>query len=227
MPNYAPRISLPYNDVSGVISVWANACARMAVYEHEMDEEVNTTHIHLIMIDCKYSTPEALKRIFRKNIQTTRDGNELWAWSHKKYPNPDISFLKYMSKGHLRPVFTKDITPAEIEEHRALWVEEKRITPDVPQELQKIIKLTKYEVIMKVKNYFDEKAPKDLFGKPQPYEVDDEDLLCCIRRILIDNHQPLGLYKVMDIYDGYQQFFNKTKFITNCLNVLEKRKPRI
>lgn len=226
MPNYAPRVSLPYNDMSGVITVWANACARVAVFEHEADEEVNTTHIHMIMIDCKYATAEALKRDFYKLIDTDRKGNELWAWSHKKHPNPDIKFLKYMSKGHLRPVFVKDISPAEIEEHRALWVEEKRITPDATSATP-VKKLTKYEVIMKVKNYFDEKAQKDLFGNILPYEVDDESILACIRRVLLDNFQPLGLYKVMDIYDGYVMVSNKTKFIHNCLNVLEKRKPRV
>lgn len=226
MPNYAPRISLPYYDMSGVIEMWANSCARMAVFEHEADEEVNTTHVHMIMMECKYATAEPLKREFRKIIDTTRKGNELWSWEHKKHPNPDITFIKYMTKGKLRSVFLKNISPAEVEEQRALWVEEKKNTPVVSSE-EPIKKMTKYEVIMAVKKYFDDKAPKDLFGNVLSYDVSDEDILACIRRVLIDNHQPLGLYKVMEIYDGYVMVTNKIKFIDNCLQVLEKRKIRV
>lgn len=226
MPNYAPRVSLPYNDMSGVIAMWADSCLRMAVFEHEADEEVNTTHIHMIMIDCKYATAEPLKRDFRKLVDTTRKGNELWSWEHKKHPNPDINFIKYMTKGKLRPVFLKNISPAEVEEQRALWVEDSKHTPAVSS-AEPIKKMTKFEVIMTVKKYFDDKAPKDLFGKPMNYDVSDEDILACIRRVLIDNHQPLGLYKVMDIYDGYIMVTNKAKFIDNCLQVLEKRKLRV
>lgn len=231
MPNYAPRVSLPYNDMSGVIAMWADSCLRMAVFEHEADEEVNTTHIHMIMIDCKYATAEQLKRDFRKLVVTTRKGNELWSWEHKKHPNPDINFIKYMTKGKLRPVFLKNISPAEVEEQRALWVEESKHTPAVSSAEPKVPKLTKYEIVMKVKEYFDEKAqreaPKDFFGRELPWYADDESILCCIRRILIDNHQPLGLYKVMDIYDGYIMVSNKGKFVDNCLQVLEKRKVRV
>lgn len=177
--------------MSGVISMWADSCEAMAVYQHEMDEEVNTTHVHMIMIGCKYKTPEALKREFYKLIETERKGNDLWSWTHKKAQNPDMTFMRYMSKGVLRPVFVQ------------------------------------FQIVKQVQEYFDNKATKDLFGKPLPYDVSDEDILQCIRRKLIDNEQPLGLYKVMDLYDGYIMFSNKSKFIHNCLNVLEKRQPRI
>lgn len=234
MRNYAPRISLPYHDVSGVVAMWADACQRVAVYEHEADEEVNTTHVHMILIECVFETAEALKRQFRKLINTTRKGNELWSWEHKKFPNPDVSFIGYMTKGekNLRSKFLKNISPAEVEEQRALWAEKaKAIVPVVSSAEPKVPKLTKYEVVMKVKEYFDEKAqreaPKDFFGRELPWYADDESILCCIRRILIDNHQPLGLYKVMDIYDGYIMVSNKAKFVDNCLQVLEKRKPRV
>lgn len=213
--------------MSGVISMWADSCEAMAVYQHEMDEEVNTTHVHMIMIGCKYKTPEALKREFYKLIETERKGNDLWSWTHKKAQNPDMTFMRYMSKGVLRPVFVKGFTPAEVEEQRALWVEYKK-TPVVSSDpAPSSAKLTKFQIVKQVQEYFDNKAPKDLFGKPLPYDVSDEDILQCIRRKLIDNEQPLGLYKVMDLYDGYIMFSNKSKFIHNCLNVLEKRQPRI
>lgn len=212
--------------MSGVIAMWASTCEAMAVYQHEADEEVNTTHLHMIMINSKYATPEALKREFYKLIETDRKGNDLWSWSHKKFPNPDITFIRYMSKGELRPVFTKEFTPTEVEEQRALWVDFKKTPVVSSDQAPSSAKLTKYQIVKQVQEYFENKAPKDLFGKPLPYDVSDEDILQCIRRKLIDNEQALGIYKVMDLYDSYIMYSNKTKFIHNCLNILEKRQPR-
>lgn len=127
MPNYAPRISLPYNDVSGVINLWADSCDKVAVFEHPADQKVKTTHVHLILINCKYKTPEALKRIFHKNVclvdNEITNGNGLWKWT-SKYGEPDETFIKYMSKGkRYAPKFLKNISPDEVEELASKWVE--------------------------------------------------------------------------------------------------------
>lgn len=225
MPNYAPRVSLPYNDMSGVIAVWSQSCSSMVVYEHEADVDVPTTHVHMIMIDCKYKTAEAMKRIFYELVPTTRKGNELWSWHHQKFPNPNLTFITYMTHGVKRPSYVNNVTEQEIEEYRALWVDDSK-TPGNSSEPPPP-KLTKYQIVKAVQAWFDAKAEKDLFGKPIAYQIEDESILQCIRRILIDNQQALGLYRVMDIYDGYIMYANKQKFIYNCLNVLEKRQPRI
>jgi len=98
MVNYAPRISLSYSDLSGVIQEWAQAAEKMVVYEHEADADVATTHVHMIIIDCKYKTPEQLKKIFRKHINTDRGGNDLWSWVHKDYPNPNETFMQKLQR---------------------------------------------------------------------------------------------------------------------------------
>lgn len=122
MPNYAPRVSIPYQDLSGVIKVWAETCQTVVVYEHSADEEVPTTHVHLIMMGSKYATAEQYKKIFYKMIPSELKGNELWSWTHKKFPVPNLSFLTYMSKGILQPIFFQGITYEDIEELRKTWV---------------------------------------------------------------------------------------------------------
>ena len=121
MPNYAPRVSVSYNDASGVIKLWAATCAQLVVYEHEADSKITKTHIHLLIIGSSVKE-EALKRIYYKNVQETRKGNDLWSWHHKKFPNPDLSFIQYMAKGKLRPVFVQGISPDIVEEHRLKWI---------------------------------------------------------------------------------------------------------
>jgi len=57
--------------------------------------------------------------------------------------------------------------------------------------------------------------------------ADDDVVLKTIRKVLIDDNQILGLYKVIDIYDAYVMYYQKDKFLANCRNVLLKREPRI
>lgn len=127
--NYAPTVHYPYADVSGIIHLWAESCEKMAVFEHGPDEGQKTLHVHLLIEGCKYSTPEGLKRIFHSNFLTTKKGNDLWAWTHKEFPviqgidsSGGMQYLKYMTKGHLDAKFLKNISPAKVEEAKALWV---------------------------------------------------------------------------------------------------------
>ncbi|UAU47005.1 Rep [Chicken proventriculitis-associated circular virus 15] len=119
MPNYAPRVSMPYMDISGIIILWSKSCESIIVYEHESDEEVKTTHVHLLMINSEYATPEPLKRLFYKNLSTDRKGNDLWAWTHETVP--DLTFITYMSKGILAPKFINNISTQEVEKARLNW----------------------------------------------------------------------------------------------------------
>jgi len=122
MPNYAPRVAIPYADASGVLKLWADSCQQFIVYEHEADDKVKKTHLHLLMIGSSVKE-EAFKRLYYKHIKDERKGNDLWSWHHKKHPNPDLSFIQYMSKGKLRPVFAKGISPDIVEEYRLKWSE--------------------------------------------------------------------------------------------------------
>jgi len=119
--NYAPRVSVSYADISNVILEWSKVCDQFIVYEHDADEEVATTHCHFLMMSSTVKE-EALKRRFYKLYPTDRLGNDLWAWKHKEHPNPDLGYIKYMSKGVLAPKFVKNISPAIVDEFRQKWV---------------------------------------------------------------------------------------------------------
>lgn len=228
MPNYAPRISLPFNDVSGVIHMWASSCLQMAVFQHDSDEKVNTTHVHMIMLGCKYKTCETLKDQFYK-ITGRKDlsGNSLWEWTHTEWKgDPDIGFITYMSKGELRPVYVKDITDEKVEELRKKWVSHpKGVESSLVQSRIKTKdpkKLTKYDIVVEVAALVKDKNPTTDFE-----DIPDEVWFNAISKILIANKQVLGQYKMMDLYDGCLMYYAKNKLIANLLAAVEKRKPRI
>jgi len=123
---YAPRVSMPYVDLSGTLTLWSKSCESIIVFEHESDEEVAQTHCHVLMLGSEYATAEPLKRIFSKQVETNRKGNDLWAWTHRDFPVPDISFIRYMGKGSLKPIYySGSITIERIMMEVAKWVDHK------------------------------------------------------------------------------------------------------
>jgi len=128
MPSHAPRLALPYVDISGICRKWAARSLQFAVYEHAADAQVKTTHCHLLMIGCDVDR-EALKRQFRKELPQFKDlsGNSLWSWEHDRWKleNPgkeyDLGMIKYMSKGRLAPAYVSNIDEATLAQERGRW----------------------------------------------------------------------------------------------------------
>lgn len=198
MSNYAPRISLSYHDVSGVIKLWAESCRQMVVYEHEADEEIKTTHIHLIMIDCKCKSYDSLHQQFHKLIKTSLERNALWSWKHKDYPEPDLSFITYMSKGILEPVFVKDVADRQIKTYKSQWKHKKTTTESIIEPISQIVEskpkqMTKWELLTIMKHEYElykQKHPDHYISKTIRNRI--------VCEVLKANKQVIGLYKAMD-----------------------------
>jgi len=234
MPNYAPRISSPYSDLSGVFQKFADTCEAMVVYEHEADEQVSRTHCHFVMVNCKYKTPEPLKRIFRQLVKDERDGNDLWAWTHEKNKTPNLSFIGYMAKNDLEPVFTKEVSAAAILLAQEEW---KRNKPhqSLIKPLDPVKKLTKFQIITEVSQRV---IGRELSRSGKPYSGHKDEKIAIfnvvspqvvfeyISQVLAEHEQPVGLYKVMDLYDGFMMMHCQQKFVSNCMAVLGKREMR-
>lgn len=125
MYNYAIRITLPYVDCSGIISRWADRSHGVIVYQHDADEEISKTHVHIALAACEVKA-EALKRMW---VDCPGKGNEFWSW--KEWDEYDANeplaevykYFAYMSKGHLRPKMVKIFSEELVERSRQSWVE--------------------------------------------------------------------------------------------------------
>lgn len=91
-PDLCIRITLPYEDCSGIIQQWYSRCTEAICYQHDADEEIKKTHVHLVLIglDCK---TEALKRMWS---DAPGKGNEFWSFSPLK---TKVNYLAYMANG--------------------------------------------------------------------------------------------------------------------------------
>jgi len=138
--NLAPTVHYPYADISGVVALWAEHCSAMAVFQHGPDEGQASEHCHFYMLDVDCGK-ENLKKIFHSNFLTFKTRNELWAWTHKDYPviesldtSGGLQYLKYMTKGFISAKFLKNISPAKVEEAKALWVNKAPIQMQAPSD---------------------------------------------------------------------------------------------
>lgn len=212
MPNYAPRVSLSYADMSGVVEEWSTSCEKMVVYQHDPDEEVNRVHLHMVMINCKYKTAEALKRQFHSRVETALKGNALWSWEHKQ--DPDLSFITYMSKGILRPVFEKNVLPAEVEGYRLKWIEPTPKGKDLLTEKKESTK-SKYDLLQEM---ISEVKHEEIVGKCYQYLTNYlVDVVC---KVLRKNRIIIGRYKIREYRDAifYYMFDTVGRKFTNFVN---------
>lgn len=123
--DHAIRVTLPYDDCKDIISIWADRCSQAIVYQHDADGEISKTHVHIGLVGCEVKA-EALKRMWP---DAPGKGNEFWSfkeWIRKDLTNwattPD-TYIAYMSKGVLRPVFVKNFSNDKVENSRQSWVE--------------------------------------------------------------------------------------------------------
>lgn len=201
----AIRISRPYDDIFD----WVDAIesSKLAVYEHEADDEISRTHIHMLVIGCKIK-PDSLKTRFKKaygDIDKTD-------WSFKTAT--DDKFITYMSKGHLAPKLTKGYDVAEIEKLTAEWIE-----PKTPLKLENGKFVRDVQVAgQKTKIELLEQMRSRLSGSDTT-----RDILKVIRRVLIDNKVVVGQYKMMDYYDSLIMYSSKEDWIAGMERKINSR----
>lgn len=119
---HAIRITLPFEDCSGIISQWSDRSQRAIVYQHDADEKISKTHVHIGLYGCEVKA-EQLKRLWKN---CPGKGNEFWSWKEEAdefLPDGTNKYLTYMSKGKLAPVFVKNISNESVENSRLSWVE--------------------------------------------------------------------------------------------------------
>lgn len=214
MVNLHIRISRSYADISGWIAT--EKYEQCIAYQHDADGQVKRTHVHLWMKGVKSST-DTLKNHVRKitgpvdksdwYFTTVNKVNELWT----------DKLITYLSKGHLLPVFNKGFNPADVETYQALWVK-----PPSPVELID----GKLYLRREIKEEKKKKTKRELIEemlKTYTDELDVRETVELVRKVLIDNNEVLGMYKVMDYYDSLIMYGSKDQFVCMVVRRIQSR----
>lgn len=191
----AVRISRSYEEVYD----WVNdlTADKILVYQHDADDEVKRTHIHMLLIGSTLK-PDALKARYKKLY-----GNiEAKDWSFKK-SDGDVKYITYMSKGIIPPSFSKGYTVSEIEEYTKQWVDKTNLKLENGKFVRDI-----NEPNQKTKHQLLEQMRSELCSTNTT-----RDILKIIRKVLVQNKVIIGQYKMMDYYDSLMMYDRKEEWL--------------
>lgn len=214
MPNYHVRISRSYEELKGFFE--NEKCTHMVVYEHDADEEVSRTHCHAWIKGCANS--DTLKNHIRKLIGPVSKTDWYFTEKNKKYVEWTDDVMTYLSKGVLEVKYVIGFTEAEIEEKKNKWIKietkPKLFNEDgkliIEKEIKEKKKKTKRELIELMKARYVE-------------TMDVDEVVKLIRKVLVQNDEVIGMYKVMDYYDSLIMYANKQKFIDMVTQKINSR----
>lgn len=230
--NLAIRISRPYGD----IQQWCEElkAEKKIVYQHDADDEVSRTHIHMLVICCSLK-PDTLKYHYKKLYGPIEKTDWSFASEYKdneigKFvpitPETSDKFITYMSKGHLTPVLSVGYDPFKVLELSQQWKDPK--TTALKTEGGKFVRVPK-----QIKEDSKKKTKRDLVeimvckGKDEDIDPDDTNaIISMIREVLVKHNEVLGMYKVMDFYDGYMMYACKERFIDMVVAKINSRVPK-
>lgn len=112
------RISRSYDEVKELVTDIEKISQQMVVYQHDSDEDVNRTHIHIYAYEVSLSEDTIRNRI-KKVIIEKLD----WSFSKTYGKRPDIrridmGAISYGSKGKYDPVLVKGISDEIIKQKK-------------------------------------------------------------------------------------------------------------
>jgi len=206
MSNYAIRITKSYDDLSGIFLKYNETSNVVVVYQHPDEGNV---HCHILLMECTVST-DTLKNYIRKVVGQV----ERSEWSFKAGANLD--FISYMSKGKYDPCHTHGIAVDEIAKYKSKGYDGKAVRLEDGKLIRPVIegkKKTKRELI-------------EIMRANINPDLGYEGILKGIRKVLTENNEVLGNYKVFDYVDAYMMYANKSRWLETALGMYERRCAR-
>lgn len=113
------RVSREYSVLKQLVEHISEKSSKVVIYQHEADDEISRTHIHVAIFGYSMSKPTLISRM-EELVPDWEGGNP--DYSCKKWDGK-IKYITYMTKGHISPSYIKEYTEEELEEARSLWTE--------------------------------------------------------------------------------------------------------
>lgn len=207
--NYAIRVTVEYSKIMTAIDKMVLQSEKTVVYQHDADDEVSRTHVHLLLVNCKVST-DTLKNWIKKDIGQVNKSD----WSFKSADTGYHKFITYMSKGTLVPVKVEGFELEEINRLKGEWIEPrsvKAVNGKLVKEVDDAANISKRKLL------------EEMVAVIGDGVNDTRVVINGIRKVLVQHNIVIGLYKVMDYYDSYMMYANKETWLDNLAYKLDSR----
>lgn len=205
MSDLAIRVSRSYDVLQSAVEVISNVCDKLVVYEHPDEGNV---HCHMLAMGCTKGT-DTLKNYLKRSCGTFLPTE----WSFKTKANMD--FIAYMSKGKYDPKFVNNVDNEVIVSYKAQGYDKKNMRMEngkILRPVKSVVKKTKRELVELMLSQLD---------------VSDEwftaDVVKVVRKVLVQNGEVVGAYKVLDFVDTVFMYGKEAMFIDNICHMYARR----
>lgn len=204
--DWAIRITRSYDELDGWVQHLADKCERAIAYEHEADEEVSRTHVHLVIIG--YSTSdETMKAQIRKHFNTKTFPKTDWVFDNEL--RDERKAITYASKKDLQAKFNKGYEATFVAECSAEYLPPDEYAKKGRGKTQYKVIAEKPEVSKKRQNdLLDEMIKRYKSGYPMDKYLEDctypfkaSFVVNVILEVLNEHRVIFGRYKVRDYFD--------------------------
>lgn len=201
MTTFAFRITDEFINVN--LTDLFDICEKVIIYQHNADTSVKRTHIHGLVEGCARKEDTVRNKFFKGKFE----------YSMKTKAND--TFIAYMSKGQYDPVYVKGydlelIAQRKKEGYSPTVTEVKAIDGKLVRTVDEKGKKTKRELIEIMRSKYVEHMP-------------DTEILKMIRKVLVQNNEVIGMYKVLDFYDALLMYSDKSRWIEMMASKINSR----
>lgn len=198
------RIHRTYEEIEPWVRNLSDKAAKLIVYQHDSDEEVNRTHCHLMIIG--YTTSdETMKTQLTKVLGVRLKGQKDWAWD--PVVRNESAAIQYMSKRDLQPKYVLNYEDSYVAECSAKYEppdeyrkEEKHSRKLIPEKPE-ITKKRRNDYIEEMIQALKDEHPMYHYVDGFKYKWCAEEIKYIIINILNKNSEIYNRYKIRDYYD--------------------------
>jgi hypothetical protein len=227
MKNFAFRVTSSYDVTVEHLTPLYELCEKVAIYQHDADDEIERTHIHGLLIGCSKGEDTIRNRFFKGKYQSadyelkTKYVVKEGIMQVKRTYDVDEKYIIYMSKGVLDPMFLKVFTKEETDAYKAQWKNHREKKED-PSERKKKKPINMFEACRQIVE--DELKYKiDETQVRLPWRYSQQEVVEAIIDWSNKNGKPVVAYKCRDYYDCILQQYDPKQYVGIVMNLIFKR----
>jgi len=228
--NFAFRITSAYDVIQESLKEMIDSleCSKVAIYQHDADDEVKRTHIHGLLMGCNRGEDTIRNKFFKgkydasdyelKQKYKVKEGLEK---IKRSYPVDD-KYIIYMSKGVYESVFFKGYIQEELDMYKSLWKNHNEKKQEVEKEKSAKPKNI-YEECQEIVNQKLPKRTAHVMSAVMVWDYDDQEIVDAIILWANEHHKAINQYKVRDYYDCILMRQKPMKYREGVLHLIQKR----
>ena len=227
MKNFAFRVTSSYDVTVEHLTPLYELCEKVAIYQHDADDEIERTHIHGLLIGCSKGEDTIRNRFFKGKYQSadyelkTKYVVKEGIMQVKRTYDVDEKYIIYMSKGVLDPMFLKVFTKEETDAYKAQWKNHREKKEDISEKKKKkplnMMEACRLIVADELNYKIDETRAR------LPWRYSQQEVVEAIIDWSNKNDRPVVAYKCRDYYDCILQQYDPKQYVGIVMNLIYKR----